>query len=40
MSPDFFAHMSLNNKLNIENEYAKRVGITPVNAFMGKIPFP
>ena len=40
MSPDFFAHMSLNNKLNIENDYAKRLNITTDNAFLGKIPFP
>ncbi len=40
LSPDFFAHMSLNNKLNIANEYAKKLNITAGNAFMGKIPFP
>lgn len=40
MSPDFFAHMSLTNKLNIENNYAKQLHITAENAFMGKIPFP
>lgn len=40
LSPDFFAHMSLNNKLNIDNYYAKQLGITKDNAFMGKIPFP
>lgn len=40
LSPDFFSHMSLNNKLNIENKYAKRLKITSDNAFMGKIPFP
>lgn len=40
MSPDFFAHMSLNNSLNVENKYAQSLGITKENAFLGKIPFP
>lgn len=40
MSPDFFAHMSLNNNLNITNKYAGKLNITHDNAFLGKIPFP
>ena len=40
LSPDFFAHMSLNNNLNIENKYAKSLNITAENAYMQKIPFP
>lgn len=40
LSPDFFAHMSLNNNLNINNCYAKKLNITQDNAFLGKIPFP
>lgn len=40
LSPDFFAHMSLTNNLNINNKYAKKLNITSENAFMGKIPFP
>ncbi len=40
LSPDFFAHMALNDALNIDNTYAKKLGITKENAFLGKIPFP
>lgn len=40
LSPDFFSHMGLNQFLNIDNAYAKKLGITKENAFMGKIPFP
>lgn len=40
MSPDFFAHMSLSNGLNIDNAYAKTLGITRKNAYLEKIPFP
>lgn len=40
LSPDFFVHMALNNSLNINNSYARRLNITPENAFLGKIPFP
>lgn len=40
LSPDFFAHMSLNQYLNFESYFAKKLGITKDNAFLGKIPFP
>jgi hypothetical protein len=40
LSPDFFMHVSLNNKLNIENCYAKKLKINKKNAFLGKMPFP
>ncbi|QRN04050.1 hypothetical protein GH742_09285 [Legionella sp. MW5194] len=40
MSPDFFAHMSLNNGLNVDNPYARALNITPENAYLVKIPFP
>lgn len=40
MSPDFFAHMSLNKTLNFNNTYAKKLKITPENAYLHKIPFP
>lgn len=40
MSPDFFAHMSLTNGLNLANPYAKKLGITAENAYLTKIPFP
>jgi hypothetical protein len=40
VSPDFFAHMSLNSNLNIDNTYARNLKITVDNAYMKKIPFP
>lgn len=40
LSPDFFMHMSLNQHLNLENAYARKLHISKKNAFMGKIPFP
>lgn len=40
LSPDFFAHMSLNHSLNIDNHYAKKLNITVDNAYLKKIPFP
>lgn len=40
LSPDFFTHMSLNNNLNIENKYAKKLKISIDNAYLEKIPFP
>ncbi|MFC3909246.1 YcaO-like family protein [Legionella dresdenensis] len=40
ISPDFFTHMALGKNLNVDNQYARRLGISPENAYMGKIPFP
>jgi ribosomal protein S12 methylthiotransferase accessory factor YcaO len=40
ISPDFFAHMSLNKPLNMNNAYAKQLHITPDNAYLEKLPFP
>jgi hypothetical protein len=40
MSPDFFAHMSLNKLINFDHTYAKQLNITKQNAYLEKIPFP
>jgi len=40
VSPDFFAHMSLNKALNLSNLYAKTLKITQENAYLEKLPFP
>ena len=40
VSPDFFAHMSLNKPLNLDNLYAKTLKITQKNAYLEKLPFP
>ena len=40
ISPDFFAHMSLNKALNLNNVYAKHLNITQENAYLEKLPFP
>lgn len=40
LSPDCFAHMALNETLNINNSYAQRLEITRENAYWVKIPFP
>lgn len=39
-SPDFFSHMSLNQDLNINNVFAKKMGITKENAYLHRLPFP
>ena len=39
-SPDFFPHMSLNKRLNLENVYARKLAITPENAYLELLPFP
>lgn len=39
-SPDFFSHMSLTHDLNINNAYAKKIGITMDNAYLQALPFP
>lgn len=40
ISPDFFSHMALEQRLNLINAYSKTLGITKENAYMEKIPFP
>jgi hypothetical protein len=40
VSPDFFAHMSLNKALNLNNLYAKTLKISKENAYLEKLPFP
>lgn len=40
LSPDFFAHMSLTNPLNFDNQYAKYLGIEKDTAYLEKLPFP
>ena len=40
LSPDFFAHMSLNKPLNLNNVYAKHLNITQEKAYLEKLPFP
>jgi hypothetical protein len=40
LSPDFFAHMSLNDTLNVTNAYAHKLGITKESGYWVKIPFP
>lgn len=39
-SPDFFLHMSLEQKNNLVNKYAQSIGIDPDTAVLGRIPFP
>ncbi len=40
ISPDFFLHMSVSDKLNIDNLYFKKLGYDPNNLYRHVIPFP
>jgi ribosomal protein S12 methylthiotransferase accessory factor YcaO len=40
VSPDFFAHMALEQRLNLINNYSQSLNITKENAYVEKIPFP
>jgi len=40
VSPEFFIHMSLEQRLNFDNAYAKRIGLVKETANLSKIPFP
>ncbi|MDI1352371.1 MAG: YcaO-like family protein, partial [bacterium] len=39
-SPDFFAHMSLEKRLNFNSLYANKLDITAKNAYLEMLPFP
>ncbi|MDI9817797.1 MULTISPECIES: YcaO-like family protein [unclassified Legionella] len=40
LSPDFFAHMSLNKPLNLQCRYARVLNIDPGQAYLEMLPFP
>lgn len=40
LSPDFFAHLAVDKSLNLECDYAQKIGIQPGTAYLEKLPFP
>jgi hypothetical protein len=40
LSPDFFMHMAVDKKINLEQEYARSLGLDYKNAYRERIPFP